>query len=191
MEFDNIHLLIVILLVIILCIEASKYTSNKIDESFSASKTNIIFSNYETEDTKERYALPNEEILVLLQRPGEDRKTLFKYFRGPISQNIAIYTKQERENKEFLLNTVIVKITESNYEILQLLGLNKALLPDLQYNLRYYIKLLDEKTFNYETRKVNELKDRIYRYNLCIQAKMTTEPNKNAAINWCRDQFKV
>ena len=183
--------MIEIILILLIIYELYKFLHDGQFEGFSASKTNIIYSNYTNDSNAQQYAKVNEEIIVLEQKPASDRNIKFKYFRGPLNKYMAIYVRKviPGESGEMRINTILVQITELNYDILQLLGNNKALFNDMTSTIKYYIKVLDDVSYRFELDRYNQRQDIMNKYNNCV-TKLSTTSSRNAAINTCNEQFK-
>ena len=177
-------IILITLILMILC-------SGKTIEGFSSSKTDIIYSNRTIADNKDKYANINQEILVITQDPGKNRITEFNYFRGPLNSYMALYSRMLNPKGELVtINTTLVQITEVNYDILQLFGLNRALINDNFNGIKYYIKVLDKKSYEDELKKARTKRINLNNYNQCVNLQRLTNPT-NISIANCRSKFQL
>lgn len=165
-----------------------------ITEGFSATRTNIVYSNYESSDISDRFAKINEEILILEQQPAKERVMKFKYLRAPLNSFIAIYVRKEQadgqESGQVTINTVLIKIEMVNTDLIQTLGKNNVFVNDLTTTIRYYIKALDDKTFAYEKKKFDERNALLARYGECVELKKTTK-SASLSVAECKKEYKL
>lgn len=175
---------------IIIIILACYTYSGKVIEGFASGKTNIVYSNRVIDDSSDKYANINQEILVLTQEPGKDRNTPFQYFRGPFYNYMAIYSRKLNDKGVLTnINITLVQITEQNYDIVQLLGKNKALINDNYNQIKYYIKVLDKESYADEVKKARIRQINLNNYIQCINLKKLTNTH-NVAISHCKSQFE-
>lgn len=184
----------VTLIIIILAFKLGKYSlSSSVSaltrEHFSANRTEIIYSNYENESSSQLYAKINEEILVLEQVPGKDRVMKFKYLRAPLNSWITIYVRKEQENGQVTINTILYQITTDATDLINLFMKNNVFFNDNAKVIRYYIKALNETTYNIEKKASDAIKILRFRYNNCIKSK--NDVSSNIAIEYCKKEFGI
>lgn len=181
------YIIFIILAIIILY----KKICYKTIEGFSENKTNIVFSNRTIDDSSDKYANVNQEILVISQDPGMNRIPKFKYFRGPLYEYIALYSRIKNSKNEIVtVDTKLVQIAEINYDIMQLFGQNGALINDNFNQVNYYLKVLDKKTYEDELKKDRIKKININNYNQCVNLQKLTSFTNIAVAN-CKTKFKL
>jgi hypothetical protein len=179
---------IVFIILVIFIIYQKIY--NKTIEGFASGKTDIVYSNRVIDDSSDKYANINEEILVLNQDAGMDRVSNFKYFRGPFYSYMALYSRMLNPKGELAtINTTLVQITEQNYDIMQLLGTNRVLVNDNFNNIKYYIKVLDKESYADEVKKARIHQIKLNNYTQCVNLQKLTSPFNIAMAN-CKSQFQ-
>ena len=184
------HLAIIIVLLIILFPKIFYKQPIKIIEGFASGKTDIVYSNRVIDDSSDKYANINEEILVLDQDPGIDRVPKFKYFRGPFYSYMALYSRMLNPKGEIsTINTTLIQITEQNYDIMQLLGTNRVLVNDNFNNIKYYIKVLDKESYADEVKKARIRQIKLNNYTQCINLQKLTSPFNIAVAN-CKSHLQ-
>jgi|SRR6476661_377955 len=159
-------------------------------ESFSASKTNIIYSNYENDSNLDKYAKINEEILILEQEPGKDRVLKFKYLRAPLNKYIVVYVRKEQESGQITINSKLIKIESVNTNLIDTLGKNGIFISDASNVIRYYIKFLDDQTYAIEKGKDDKKNEMLARFRQCVDLKKTTS-NYAVALSECKQSFNM
>lgn len=181
--------IIFIILIVILFLKFCKCLPKTL-EGFASGKTDIVYSNRTIDDSNDKYANINEDILVLTQDPGKDRVPNFTYFRGPFYSYMAIYSRMLNPKGVLTtINTTLVQITEQNYDIIQLLGKNKVLIGDNYNTIKYYIKILDKDSYADELKKARIRQININNYNQCVNLQKLTTSLSVATSN-CRSQFE-
>ena len=181
--------LIIIIIFIIFFIGLQNACANIGQEPFSASRTAIVYSNYEIDHQSDKFAKVNEEILILEQHPGKERVMKFKNIRVPLNTNIAIYIRKDQEGGQITINTYLFKTDTIVNNLITILGKNNLLTNDLSNVIRYYVKVLDDKTYAYEKKKYDEIMVLRDRYRQCIDVKKTTM-NLAVAVDECKKVYK-
>jgi hypothetical protein len=184
---ETIYILITILIIIVLSYELGQCYSEKSHESFSASRTNIIYSNYENESDSQVYAKINEEILLLEQMPGKDRVIKFKYLRAPLKSFVVVYVRKDQDDGQITINTVLIEINSTSTNLIDMFGRNGVFVNDSSKNVRYYVKALNDTTYAFEKDKVDKLKILKVKYNNCINSK--NDLTKLNAVAYCKKEF--
>lgn len=180
-------MLLTIVLVIIVLIFIIFFKHNQ--EYFSQSKTNVIFSNYATENSEDKFANVNEEVLVVVQVPNIERKPLYTYIRTPIGKYLAVITKKVDITGETVLNTILVKMDKIVTEIMPLLKKSGALDINTTDNIKYYVKLLTDPKYQVEQTKLSGVKEVYRKYNLCIKSRMSSGIKK--ATESCKKEYNI
>lgn len=182
--------LAIIIILLIILFPKIFYKQPKIIEGFASGKTDIVYSNRVMDDSNDKYANINEEILVLNQDAGMDRVPNFKYFRGPFYSYMALYSRKlNSKNVLETINTTLIQITEQNYDIMQLLGTNRVLINDNFNTIKYYIKVLDKESYEDEVKKARIRQIKLNNYTQCINLQKLTSPFNIATAN-CRLQLQ-
>ncbi len=181
------YIALIIILLVVIFIEFFRYMTSKCTERewFSNNRTNIIFSDYQNPNPDEKYALYDEEILVITQKPNVAiRKELFKYLTGPLNKYVALYARKSSDPKKIFRSSVILKITSINMPIIQTFVDNNILVNDGANSVNYYMRVLSDKGYENEM-KINALKaKKINDINDCIALNKITI-GLNAAISMC------
>lgn len=176
-------IIIIIILYIFMCCKSTV-------EPFSASKTNVVFSDFVIEDPTDKYANVSEEILVLTQVPGLDRKTLYTYLRTPIGKFLAVYAKKVDGTVETTVSTVIVKMDKMVSEIMPLLKKSGIIDINTTDNIKYYVKLLTDPKYQVEQSKLTGVKEVYRKYNLCVKSHTLASGAKKAA-ELCKKEYNI
>lgn len=172
------------ILLIILLIETSKSYSKTL-EYFASSPTNNRLSNYEEDNSTDKFAYDNEEILLVTQLPNVPKKIEFSYIRAPLNKWIIIYVKSNKTGSfKQISNFAPIQIKYTNYKTLNLLGFNNFFISDNSATFLYYIKFLDKASYQNEINMLNKNNKAKAKYINCLNVNIAL--SKNQAIEKCK-----
>lgn len=177
-----------IIYIIIILVILVFFTLN-ISESFSATRTDIVFSNYLTSSTNDNFASLNEEILVINQVPDLEIKSIYQYIRTPSNSYLIVYARKVDGDSEILLNTVLIKMNKTTSEIIPLLKKSGILDISNQNNIKYYVKSLLNPKDEITQTKLTDAQELYRKYNLCVNSKITPDIKKTTAI--CKKKYNL
>lgn len=172
------------IVILILLIELIKLINRNAYECFSTAPTNNILSDYPENNSSDKFANYNEEILLMTQYPNGTRKYNFTYIRAPLNNWIIIYVKSNKSGQlERISNFAPMQIKSSNYKVLNLLGNSNYLMRDAA-PLMYYIKFLDSRSYQYEINLINEKNKVKDKFQNCLATNAILP--KSQAIDKCK-----
>jgi hypothetical protein len=103
---------------------------------------------------------------------------------------MAMYSRMLNNKGELAtINTTIIQVTEQNYDIVQLLGMNRVLVNDNFNTIKYYIKVLDKESHADEIKKERKRQINLNNFNQCVTLQRLTGSTGEAVAN-CRSQFQ-
>jgi hypothetical protein len=171
-----------IILLLILCVELIKLCGDTW-EGFSSSPTENRLSNYDENNTSDRFAADGEEILIMTQELNGERKMEFSNIRTTLDKWIIIIVKSNRTGVYTQIsNFPPIQVKYLNYKTMNMLGQNNFLISD-NSKLLYYIKFLNRDLRNNEVEKVNKINTKKENHELC--QKVHSGAPRNQAIERC------